>query len=357
MLEEASSVERCIGICLDKGIEFAICLPPGDKKARIFIPAAGNDHAGGTVFEIGPWLAPYSGRISVGGETDVASALRFLEHAPADAQNASPSFSLPRTSTRKETYIEEISKVIESCRRRGGKTVFSRVICGEAATQSWPAIFTSLCGTFPDTFRFIFHTKATGGWTGATPETLLDVNLGDNTFGTMAFAGTRRQSPDPAPWDAKNIRENRYVSDFIVSRIESLGMEAQTGPLETVTYGSNIEHLCRRISGRLPHGAGFRQLLDAINPTPALCGTPIDDAVNDLNRHESHNRGCYGGFVALHGKNRFRAFVTLRCAAFTSGHFAIYAGGGITPDSEPMKEWDETEAKSLFFRQCLQKNM
>jgi len=60
MLEEASSVERCIGICLDKGIEFAICLPPGDKKARIFIPAAGNDHAGGTVFEIGPWLAPYS---------------------------------------------------------------------------------------------------------------------------------------------------------------------------------------------------------------------------------------------------------------------------------------------------------
>ncbi len=129
MLEEASSVERCIGICLDKGIEFAICLPPGEKKARIFIPAAGNGHAGGSAFEIGPWLAPYSGRISLGGETDVASALRFLGQAPADAQGFNASFTLPRASTRKENYIGEISKVIESCRRRGGK--IGRASCRE----------------------------------------------------------------------------------------------------------------------------------------------------------------------------------------------------------------------------------
>lgn len=351
-------MERCIGLCLEKGIDFAVCLMPGETVPHIFIPSLPDQgKTRGTVFEIGPWLKPYAERITIDGETDLKTAFPFLEMIPTtpDSDNA-PNEGIPVRSTTRESYLADVSKVIDSCRHRGGKTVFSRVICGETQPNSWPKVFSALCESFPETFRFIFHSRLTGGWIGATPETLLDVDTTNGCFRTMAFAGTRAIAAHHAHWDEKNIRENRYVSDYLTEKINSLGMEANVGEPTTVAYGSNIEHLCRHITGSLPSGTEFQPLLDAINPTPALCGSPLADAVGDLSLHERHERGCYGGFVALHDNRRFNSFVTLRCCAFNQSRFAIYAGGGITPDSIPENEWDETEAKSLFFRRYLQNN-
>lgn len=356
-MNEVSSTERCIGLCLSKGVEFAVCLPPGEEIPIIFIPSLpGSGHNGEKVFEIGSWLAPYAERIPVRGETDLRTAIAFLENIPEADTPADTQRHLPSRSTSKESYITEVSRVIDSCRNRSGKTVYSRVICGKTDREEWPRLFSALCEAFPATFRFIFNTRHTGGWIGATPETLLDVNLTDGTFHTMAFAGTRPIADGNIPWDAKNIRENAYVSDYISQKIKELGITVHTGELETVAYGTNIEHLCRHISGSLDAVSEFPLLLDAINPTPALCGSPLASAIDDLKRHEHHCRGCYGGFVALRDNSRFRSFVTLRCCSFSGENFAIYAGGGITPDSIPVNEWEETEAKSLFFRRYLQEN-
>ena len=354
----SASVKTCIDLCLGSGVDFALAILPDETTPRLFIPAlAQASEIGGDpteVFELGLWLAPYSNRISINGRTDLTRAIMELPKFPLQERHAPDTFPLPRISTTRQEYMERVEKVIENCRRRDGKTVFSRVICGSGHTRSWGAIFNALSETFPSTFRFIFHTSDTGGWMGATPETLLNVDFTTGRFHTMAFAGTRLTATPGTPWDKKNLRENEFVSTFIAEKIKAAGVFATAGKPRSVAYGSTIEHLCRDFEGILPANR-YAELLDALNPTPALCGTPRENAIEDIASFETHKRGCYGGFVALKNNSILRAFVALRCCAFSGPDFAIYAGGGITSESIAEKEWKETEAKSLFFQKYLLK--
>ena len=46
-------------------------------------------------------------------------------------------------------------------------------------------------------------------------------------------------------------------------------------------------------------------------------------------------------------------FVNLRCLQIKNNQALIYVGGGITKDSNPEKEWEETVAKSLTTKSLL----
>ena len=242
--------------------------------------------------------------------------------------------------------------MIESCAARKGKTVYSRVIAGCNPRLDIVDAAQRLFAAFPDAFCFLYYTPQTGCWLGASPETLLSVDYLQNSFSTMALAGTRKADASDAPWDEKNLRENRFVVDFFREKLAAAKSTdvAITEPF-TVRYGA-IEHLCCRVAGRLgtDDAAGVSAaLLDAINPTPALCGTPTADAIADIERHELHGRGCYGGYLALRDGHRLDAFVNLRCAQIAlddTGRFELYAGGGITGQSDPESEYTETADKA-----------
>lgn len=258
-----------------------------------------------------------------------------------------------RRSTLREEYMAGVDGVIESCRQRNGKTVYSRVISGhrpDAGCIDWGSVAAGLFNAYPDTFRFVFYTKATGAWLAATPELLLDFNLETGDFKTMALAGTRNAG-GTGEWDEKNLRENRFVSEYIAGRLAALGIQVGSAPLETLAYG-NIEHLCARIDGTDPLKR-YVEILDAISPTPALCGWPKDDAIADIKRFERHSRWCYGGYVAVKSDRRVRAYVVLRCVHFNRNTYCLYGGGGITPMSEPTKELEETENKMRTLRQMI----
>ena len=348
MLKGIPHLLPVINNALRAGATFAVCAPPGDDRFRVFLPDCPASAPSSAVFEIGPWLMPYSRRITIGNEVSSDEARRRLETLP-DAPASSPLFS--SYSTPQSLYIANVSSIIASCRRRKGKSVYSRVITGKIADgMTWATLFEALCQTFPQTFRFIFYTSGTGGWMGATPELLLHADFTAETFRTVALAGTRPRSV--RPWDTKNIHENLFVSRYITAKVRHAGLRACVSPPYNVAYGTEIEHLCREISGTLPAGE-YEQLFDAINPTPALCGFPKQRAIADLKRYEPHSRGCYGGFVALRDSREISAFVTLRCIQFGGPLMRIYAGGGITSESVPAKEWTETESKCTFFRRYL----
>jgi isochorismate synthase len=40
-------------------------------------------------------------------------------------------------------------------------------------------------------------------------------------------------------------------------------------------------------------------------------------------------------------------FVNLRCMKITPDYISLYVGGGITLDSDPAEEWNETRLKAL----------
>jgi isochorismate synthase len=55
----------------------------------------------------------------------------------------------------------------------------------------------------------------------------------------------------------------------------------------------------------------------------------------------------YAGFIGKIGnKAPTELLVMLRCMQFTPSAALLYLGGGLTPDSNPQEEWNETEAKA-----------
>ncbi len=287
--------------------------------------------------EVGRWLAPYADRVIPRLTTGCCGT----EESHGESSDCGQ--SLP--STDENAYLDAVSKVIESCAARDGKTVFSREITGRIGDNVTPgSVFSGLCAEFPDTFRYIFNLPGEGVWIGATPEILLNVDLKNGSFSTMALAGTRRRSNPDEAWDEKNIIEHRIVADYIAARLNETGVSFLKGPTYSHPYGS-IEHLCCRFSGRL-RDAPYSIVLDALNPTPALCGTPKQAAIDDISRYESHERSFYGGFIAIKSDDRFDAYANLRCLRMRGNRYSVYAGGGITKLSDPRTEYLETEAKA-----------
>lgn len=276
--------------------------------------------------------------------SELESGSASCEFEPRSASSEFESCSGSVSSRLK--YLEAAEGIIASCRQRGGKTVFSRIIEGKNLNLSPLETLAHLSALFPTSLGFLFYTPETGCWIGATPETLLNFDYTTRRVETMAYAGTRPFAGN-APWDTKNLRENQFVADHIVDKFRAFGVEPDVSEPYSSSYG-NIQHLRRDISAILPESVDFTELLDALNPTPALCGTPTEAAIADINRYESAPRGCYGGFVALHLPGKFfRSWVCLRCAQlYPDGSFEIHSGGGITSDSIPLSEFRETQAKA-----------
>lgn len=149
------------------------------------------------------------------------------------------------------------------------------------------------------------------------------------------------------------------MADYIRDKFRSLGIEPEISEPQTVRYGI-IQHLRRDITAVLPDGIDYSRLLDLINPTPALCGSPLEDALKDISDFELHTRDCYGGFIGIRRTtpaseayiekaDSFRSFVNLRSARIflqPYGYFEILAGGGLLHGSDPLSEWAETKSKA-----------
>lgn len=375
--EDGSQAWIAAAECLAHNIPFALCHLPGENRLDFFCGAEQHspdaprqDYGEHKSFIIGRWLAPWSERISIGDFTrngDPAGATNPSRQFPPDLILPKASFHPDRVIS-KDEYVDAVNDIIRECRRRNGKTVYSRVIPGHNQLIDIPAAACELFNTFPDSFRFLYYTPMTGCWLGASPESLLDFDMDTRRVSTMAFAGTRPASAEDAPWDDKNLRENLFVADYIRDIFRGFGIEPEISEPYTVRYGA-IQHLRRDISAILPAGMDFPELLDKLNPTPALCGTPLRDAIADIRKHELHDRDCYGGFVGIYRDLRpdpeisgtsvksdagypfrgFKSFVNLRSARISTGpdgRFEVIAGGGIIAASDPLSEWEETEAKA-----------
>jgi isochorismate synthase len=73
---------------------------------------------------------------------------------------------------------------------------------------------------------------------------------------------------------------------------------------------------------------------------------PKDAAEGILERIEDYNREFYSGYLGpVNIQNRSQLFVNIRTMKIENGQAFAFAGGGITEDSDPEKEWNETEIK------------
>ncbi|AWV98323.1 chorismate-binding protein [Arcticibacterium luteifluviistationis] len=193
-------------------------------------------------------------------------------------------------------------------------------------------------------------------WIGATPESLVAQDA-DGIFKTMALAGTQpsfdaagnRIETADALWRQKEIEEQAFVSRYIINCLKKIRVReyVEIGP-KTINAG-NLLHLQTtfEIDTR---AIEFPQLgsvmLDLLHPTSAICGMPKEAAQSFIKNNETYDRSFYSGFLGpVNVENQTHLFVNLRTLKASPEHISFYAGCGITSDSNPEKEWSETEMK------------
>lgn len=256
-------------------------------------------------------------------------------------------------------HIELVEKGIEFIvEGKGSKVVLSRKL--EAKKESDPLeIYQSLLNLYPTAFAYLWYHPKVGMWTGATPETLLKVK-GHQLF-TMALAGTKAAKDAPTPqWTSKEINEQQYVTDFIADTLKDKVSHLSIGQVNNIRAGK-LWHLKCDINATLKSTDHFKEVLEALHPTPAVCGMPKEETMRFIQEQENYDRSFYTGFIGeLHlqpkkeDEKQTELFVNLRCMQIHNQTCEIYVGGGIVIDSNPESEWEETVNKSMTMLDVLQ---
>nr|MBX2840287.1 chorismate-binding protein [Flammeovirgaceae bacterium] len=87
-------------------------------------------------------------------------------------------------------------------------------------------------------------------------------------------------------------------------------------------------------------------MLKLLHPTSAVCGMPKEKSLAFILENEDYDRELYSGYFGpVNIQNKTNIFVNLRCLQISKEEIVLYAGAGITEDSNPEKEWKETEIK------------
>jgi isochorismate synthase len=98
-------------------------------------------------------------------------------------------------------------------------------------------------------------------------------------------------------------------------------------------------------------------MLKLLHPTSAVCGMPLEPSLKFLSEHEGYDREFYSGFLGpLNYQGESSIFVNLRCLQVLEHTVRFYAGAGVTIDSNPSKEMEETEMKMMNLLTLLTKN-
>ncbi|MCS6799656.1 MAG: isochorismate synthase [Myxococcota bacterium] len=191
---------------------------------------------------------------------------------------------------------------------------------------------------------------------GASPERLLVCR--DGRVQLDALAGTRRAEPTaqrtawlPTP---KERREHALVVQHLEHVLRRSGARLDRRSQPTVRVLRDVRHLHTTLRATLPDGLHPLVLAGRLAPTPAVCGTPTDVALDRLVALEPIARGWYAGtvgWVDAHGDAELT--VALRCALLEPTCAWAWAAAGIVPGSEPEAELDETRAKMRAVRRAL----
>ncbi len=235
-----------------------------------------------------------------------------------------------------------------------------KVVTSRAALRTLPAgfdplaAFVALDRKYPLAFVSLVSVPGVGTWLGATPEILAEVTA-DGTFRTMALAATQpltaEVTPRTAIWRQKEIEEQALVARYIVNCFKQLRLREyhETGP-RTIIAGELL-HLRTDFEVNLKH-VPFPSLgtdmLRLLHPTSAVGGMPKAAAMHFLEQHEGYDRAYYSGFlgpVNVAAPGSARLYVNLRCLQVRAQEAILYAGTGLTVDSDPEREWQETEMK------------
>src|SRR5579875_525594 len=309
------------------------------RRGSARLVAAALDAAGGPGPELDEMLA--RGR----------AALACRDTAPPPGSAPARYRVLGLTSPRRWRDAVEAARA-DVAAGRLEKVVLARACAVEANAPFDPlGVVAALRRAYPGATVFAVG-RGAATFLGATPERLAAVY--DDRLVTAAVAGTAARGTTVVADRAlaralatsdKERHEHALVVDDLLRRLAPLCRALAAAPAPRVVPAASVQHLCTQVTGRLEPGVGLLDVVAALHPTPAVCGTPRAAALAALTGREDVPRGWYTGGVGWIGSRGGEVAVALRTALVEGRRALLHAGAGIVAGSRWEAELEETRLK------------
>ena len=260
-------------------------------------------------------------------------------------------------------YAEAVAAVVERIRASSlRKVVLARTIeVAAGRVLDTRLLAHRLRAVDPSAYTFAVPTDR-GVLVGASPELLVS-RMGPEVrsnplAGSAARSGDReedRANADALLASTKDREEHAIVVDAVAATLRPVCARLTWDPEPVLRETPNVWHLSTRFRGELREPApSALELVADLHPTPAVAGTPTDEALDAIAELEPFDRGRYAGpvgWVDATGDGEWA--IALRCAELRGDRATLYAGAGIVAGSDPAREVDETERKFRAFLDAL----
>ncbi|MDZ7756070.1 isochorismate synthase [Rhodohalobacter sp.] len=146
----------------------------------------------------------------------------------------------------------------------------------------------------------------------------------------------------------KDLSEHAFVLDAIEENLQRYSDILNIPISPGIKKLSNVQHLYTPVHAKIKEGVSRTEVLSKLHPTPAVGGYPREAAMPYINKLEHFDRGWYAaplGWINAHGEGEF--VVAIRSGLIKTNEVRFFAGCGIVEDSNPQKEWDETNLKFI----------
>ena len=199
---------------------------------------------------------------------------------------------------------------------------------------------------------------------GSSPEMLVRVE--NRMVETFPIAGTKPHVKNPAEnkrlteellSDPKERAEHVMLVDLgrnDIGKVSKFGSVHLPEFMKVHQY-SHVQHIVSRVVGNLRDECDCYDALRAVFPAGTVSGAPKVRAMEIIEELEPTRRGPYAGAVGYFSYNGNADFaITIRTLIANGDKAHIQVGAGIVADSNPEKEWYETEHKAQALIKALQ---
>ena len=260
----------------------------------------------------------------------------------------------------RDAFEAAVARTVE---RIGRGEIFQANLCRRleapcSGPEAWP-LYRRLRAASPAIRGAFFDLGGGSALLSISPEIFLSVR--GRAVETRPIKGTRPRGRNPHEDRAlarelvESAKDRAELAMIVDVARNDLGRVAEPGSIETPTLGElstlpTVHHLVAVVRGTLRREVSSADLLRATFPAASISGAPKIRAMAVISTEEERRRGpAMGafGWIALSGD--LELAVAIRTAAVARGKIAYHAGCGITADSIPALEREESEAKAAAF--------
>lgn len=198
---------------------------------------------------------------------------------------------------------------------------------------------------------------------GASPETLFCAHAGKLKVNPIAGTCPRGKTAEEDDAlarvmleDEKERAEHVMLVDLGRNDVRSVcrSGSVRVEDFMSVLRYSHVQHIETTVVGSLREECDQFDAARSVFPAGTLSGAPKLRAMEIIDELEEEPRGLYGGGIGYFSVDGSADFaIAIRSILLQNGIASVQAGAGIVADSDPLREYQETERKMAAMKRAL----